>query len=120
MAWQLRAHLSGLALAGLLLLSLAGPVMAQAIPEDEVASIDDPSGPGDTSGLDDSTAVLDDAVVLDDGEINPEIYYSMGADGCMVCRGGDAGAEEAATEAASSAADRAVDQFTPSTSDPAP
>ena len=94
----LRAHLSVLALASLLLLSLAGPVMAQAVPGDEVASVDTPAAPGDIGGAEnegpgDSTdPVPDDPVVLDDGGTNPEIYYNMGAEGCMFCRGGDAGA----------------------------
>lgn len=153
----LRAHLKALALAGLLL-SLAGPVMAQAVTGDEVVSVDIPSEPDDSSfsepddsaviddttfpddsALLDDTTIPDDSVVIDDTEIvdpiivvderemlgsddggfNPEIYYTMGREGCIVCRGGDAGAEDAASEAASSAADRAVDQIISTDSDPA-
>ena len=116
----LRAHLSVLALASLLLLSLVGPVMAQAVPGDDVASVDTPAGPEGSGGAGDSTdPVPDDPVVLDDGGTNP-VMYSMGAGGCMACRGGEAGAEDAASEAASSAADRAEEQMTPSATDPAP
>jgi hypothetical protein len=136
MSGYLHAHLKALALAGLLL-SLAGPVMAQAVPGDEVASVDTPSDPVDCSGPGDSTdPVTDDTPFQadlgspdlnspdlnspDEGEIDPAIYYSMGAEGCMVCRGGDGGAEEVASEVASEAAERAVDQLAPTPSDPAP
>ncbi len=153
MSGYLRTHLKALALAGLLL-SLAGPVVAQAVPGDELASLDTPSDPADSSGPGDSTdpvtddtpfqadlgwpdevdstdPVTDDTPFQadlgsadlnspDEGEIDPVMYYSMGADGCMACRGSAAGAEEAASEAASSAAEHALDQMAPAPSDPAP
>lgn len=126
MTIHLRAHLPGLVLAGLLMLSLAGPVAAQAVPGDEIATVDTQPGVVECPApVPDDTAILpepvpDDTAMVDDGEINPVMYYSMGGEGCMACRSSDAGAEEAASEAASSAAERAVDQIAPATSDPAP
>jgi hypothetical protein len=108
----LRARLALVALAVVLLASLPGPVMAQAVPGDDVGNVDPPAEGSDSSDPSDS---IDPE--LGDGEINPVMYYSMGGDGCMACRGGETGAEEAASEAASSAADRAVDQALPHPAD---
>ena len=105
----LRTRLAVLALAGILLASLAGPVMAQEVPVDDIVAVDPPAEDSDPSESVEPG--------IDEGEIDPVMYYSMGGEGCMVCRGAEAGAEDAASELASSAADRAVEQALPQADD---